>query len=160
MQPGNSRFIGCFLGVWLVLQNGAFAAPAPGVQPAREAQSAPDVQVRDAWIRWLPADIPAGGYMTLLNTASADRVLVAVTSTDYGDIGIHQSLDDHGVSTMRPVESITLKPQVPFRFSEGGYHLMLMQPHRVIHPGDHVVMTLQFREGPPLDVVFAVRAGG
>jgi copper(I)-binding protein len=133
----------------LILMVGAVASAA-----------ANDVQVEDAWIRWLPADIPAGGYMTLLNTGNADRVLVAVTSTDYGDIGIHESLVDHGVSKMRPVESITLKPHIPLRFREGGYHLMLMQPHRGIHPGDHVVMTLRFREGPPLDVVFAVRAGG
>ncbi len=114
----------------------------------------------DAWIRWLPADIPAAGYMTLVNTSDADRLLVAVTSPDYGAIGMHQSLDDHGISRMRPVDSITLKPHMPFRFSEGGYHLMLMQPNHPLHPGDKVVMTLRFQKGAPIDVVFEVRAGG
>ena len=124
------------------------------------AAPAPDVQVSDAWIRWLPADIPAGGYMTLINTADADRILVAVTSSDFGVIGIHQTLDDHGVSTMRPVDSITLKPHIPFRFSEGGYHLMLMQPLHPVRPGDKVVITLRFREGAPLEASFTVRASG
>jgi copper(I)-binding protein len=114
----------------------------------------------NAWIRWLPADIPAAGYMTLLNTDDADRVLVGVTSADYGEIGMHQSFDDHGISKMRPVDSITLKPHLPFRFSEGGYHLMLMQPRHPLHPGDKVVMTLRFQNGESIDTVFEVRAGG
>jgi len=124
------------------------------------AGSAPDVTVTDAWIRWLPADIPAAGYMTLVDTQAGDRILIAVTSKDYGEIGIHQTLDDHGVSKMRPVESITLTPHTPVRFAEGGYHLMLMEPTRPLHPGDRVTLTLHFKEGPPIDVVFAVRAGG
>lgn len=144
----------------LVCQRGAFAAPTSGTPLSSEEQRIPDVRVLDAWIRWLPADIPAGGYLTLINDANTNRVLIAVTSADYGDIGIHQSLDDHGVSKMRPVDSITLKPHVPCRFSEGGYHLMLMQPRRVLHPGDDVVMTLRFRDGATLDAVFKVRAGG
>jgi copper(I)-binding protein len=114
----------------------------------------------NAWIRWLPADIPAAGYMTLLNTGDADRVLVAVTSPDYGEIGMHQTFDDHGISKMRPVDSITLKPHLPFRFGEGGYHLMLMQPRHPIHPDDKVVMTLRFQDSAPIDAVFEVRAGG
>jgi copper(I)-binding protein len=126
---------------------------------ARVASAAPaaDVQVDDAWIRWLPADVPSAGYMTLVNKGSADRVLTAVTSPAYGEVSIHQSLEDHGVSSMRPVGAITLKPHAVVHFSEGGYHLMLMQPRRPLHPGDKVVMTLRFAEGPPLDVVFSVR---
>jgi copper(I)-binding protein len=124
------------------------------------AAPAPEIEVTDAWIRWLPADIPAGGYMTLVNTQSSDRILVAVTSKDYGAIGIHQTLEDHGVSKMRPVESVTLTPHAPVRFAEGGYHLMLMQPTHPIHPGDRVIMTLRLNQGPPIDAVFTVRARG
>ncbi len=140
--------IGGFLAMSLVTLHLAAAAPAP------------DVTVTDAWIRWLPADIPAAGYMTLVNSLAVDRVLIAVTSKDYGDIGIHQTLDDHGVSKMRPLDSITLTPHALVRFAEGGYHLMLMQPTHPLHPGDRVTMTLHFKQGQPIDVVFTVRAGG
>jgi len=148
MQVKSFTLVGCLIAMSLCAHASAAATPAPGVQ------------VEQAWIRWLPADIPAGGYMTLDNIGDVDRVLVGVTSVDYGDIQIHQSFDDHGVSKMRPVESITLKPHLPFRFSEGGYHLMLMQPKRAVHPGDAVVLTLRFDAGPPVDAVFKVRAGG
>jgi copper(I)-binding protein len=126
------------------------------------ATSAPaaDIQVDDAWIRWLPADVPSAGYMTLVNKGSADRVLIAVSSPAYAEISIHHSQEDQGVSTMRPVDSITLKPRSELRFAEGGYHLMLMRPRRPVHPGDTLVMTLRFSEGPPIDVVFSVRSGG
>ncbi len=140
--------IGCLLALGFLTMQAAAAVPAA------------DVHVTDPWIRWLPADIPAAGYMTLVNTQSSDRILIAVTSKDYVEIGIHQTLDDHGVSKMRPVESITLTPHAQVRFAEGGYHLMLMQPTHPIHPGDRVTLSLHFKEGPPIDVVFAVRAGG
>lgn len=140
--------IGCLLALSVATLHLSAAAPAP------------DIEVTDAWIRWLPADIPAAGYMTLVNTQSSDRILIAVTSKDYGAIGIHQTLEDHGVSKMRPVESITLTPHATVRFAEGGYHLMLMQPTHPIHPGDRVIMTLRFKQGPPIDAVFTVRAGG
>jgi len=146
MRIKPSWLLGCLFAAGLIIHLDASSAPAT------------DIQVKDAWIRWLPADIPAGGYVTLINTATVDRVLVAVTSPAFGEVGIHQTLDDHGVSTMRSVESVTLKPRVPFRFMEGGYHLMLMQPVRPIHPGDAVVMTFRFSQGAPVDIVFKVRA--
>jgi copper(I)-binding protein len=136
-----------------VLTGRAAAVPA-AVAPA------PDVQVDDAWIRWLPADVPSAGYMTLINNGSKPRVLVDVSSTAYAEVSIHQTLEDHGVSSMRPVDSITLAPKAVVRFAESGYHLMLMHPRHPVHPGDKLVMTLRFAQAPPIDVVFSVRAGG
>jgi len=126
--------------------------PAPNIPPS-------NIKVTDAWIRWLPADIPAAGYLTLVNTGTKDRVLIAVTSAAFDDVSVHQSLEEHGISTMHPVDSITLKPQTIVRFAEGGYHLMLMRPRRPIHPGDKVAMTLRFETGPPIEVMFDVREG-
>lgn len=127
--------------------------------PAFAGSLSADVQVKDAWIRWLPAGIPAGGYMTLVNTGSVTHTLIGATSPDYGQIGIHQTSDNHGMSEMRPVDSIALEPHTPVRFAEGSYHLMLMQPKREIRVGDHVILALQFADGQSLKVRFAVRAG-
>ncbi len=121
------------------------------------AQAALDIQVKEAWIRWLPPGIPAGGYMTLVNTGSSTRVLVGAVSPDYGEISFHQSVQSHGMSQMTPVDSVVLKPQATVLFAEGGYHLMLMQPKRPIHPGDHVSVTLRFADGRSIEVPFDVR---
>jgi copper(I)-binding protein len=125
------------------------AAPEPSI----------DIQVKDAWIRWLPANVPGGGYMTVTNTGSAARVLIGASSPDYGEIGIHQTRIREGLTDMARVESIELKPLVPVRFAQGSYHLMLMQPKRSLQIGDRVLITLHFAQGPSVEVPFTVRAG-
>lgn len=133
------------LGVWL----GAVGAAAAG----------PPVQVRDAWIRWLPAGLPGAGYMTLTNDGSRVCVLKDAVSAAYGSVSLHRTRERGGMSTMEPVESIVLQPHETVRFAVGGLHLMLMQPSRPLHPGDQVVVTLRFADGSTLDVIFPVRAG-
>jgi copper(I)-binding protein len=126
---------------------------------AHPGETAIDIQVKDAWIRWLPANVPGGGYMTLVNTGPAARVLIGASSPDYGEISMHQTRVRNGVNAMTRVESVELKPLVPVQFAEGGYHLMLLQPKRPLKPGDRVPITLHFAQGPSVEVPFEVRAG-
>jgi copper(I)-binding protein len=126
---------------------------------AHPGEPSTEIQVKDAWIRWLPANVPGGGYMTLINTGSAARVLIGASSPDYGEVSIHQTRIRNGVNAMMRVESVELKPLIPVRFSEGGYHLMLMQPKRSLRLGDRVLITLHFARGPSIEVPFEVRAG-
>lgn len=128
-----------------------------GGTAARPAE--PDIEVKEAWIRWLPANVPGGGYMTVINTGSAARVLIGASSPDYGEIGMHQTRLRDGVNEMTPVASIELRPRIPVRFAEGGYHLMLLHPKRPLEPGDRVLITLRFARGPSVEVPFEVRAG-
>jgi copper(I)-binding protein len=123
------------------------------------SEPAIDIQVKDAWIRWLPAGAPGGGYMTLVNTGTAARVLIGATSSDYGEVSMHQTRVRNGVNEMTPVASIELRPQILVRFAEGGYHLMLLQPKRPLKPGDRVLVTLRFAQGPSVEAAFEVRAG-
>ncbi len=138
----------------LVLFAGLIAGTA-----AHPGEPSIDIQVKDAWIRWLPANAPGGGYMTLINTGSAARVLIGASSPDYGEVGIHQTRIRNGLNEMTRVESVELKPLIPVRFAQGGYHLMLMQPKRSLRPGDRVLITLHFAQGPSIEAPFEVRAG-
>jgi copper(I)-binding protein len=130
-----------------------------GGTAVRPGEPSLDIQVKEAWIRWLPANVPGGGYMTVINTGSAVRVLISASSPDYGEVGIHQTRIRNGMNEMRPVGSVELKPRIPVRFAEGGYHLMLMQPKRSLEPGDRVLITLRFVQGPSVEARFEVRAG-
>jgi copper(I)-binding protein len=123
------------------------------------SEPAVDIQVKDAWIRWLPAGVPGGGYMTLVNTGPAARVLIGASSPDYGEVSMHQTRIRNGVNEMSPVASIELRPRILVRFAEGSYHLMLLQPKRPLKPGDRVLVTLRFAQGPSVEVPFEVRAG-
>jgi len=125
---------------------------------AHSGEPSTEIQVKDAWIRWLPAGVPGGGYMTLINTGSAARVLIGASSPDYGEVTIHQTRIRNGLNDMMRVESVELKPLIPVRFAQGGYHLMLMHPNRSLQPGDRVLITLRFAQGPSIGVPFEVRA--
>src|SRR6202022_4443122 len=61
-----------------------------------------DIKVTDAWIRWLPANLPGAGYMTLTNTGNATYTLVGAKSADYGEVSFHQTRNHDGMNEMTP----------------------------------------------------------
>jgi periplasmic copper chaperone A len=126
--------------------------------PASGAQQASAIQVRDSWIRWLPGDLPAGGYVTLVNASEQAISLIAVSCPDYGAVTLHRSRSVGGTSQMMPVAKITLAAHSSLEFATQGYHLMLEHARRTLRPGDRVPVTLKFDTGAALTVPFEIRA--
>lgn len=131
---------------WLAVAAAAHAAPA-----------APAMQVRDAWVRWLPGDLPAGGYVTLVNNGDRATSLIAASSPDYADVSLHRSRTVAGTSQMMPVHEITVAAHSIVEFAALGYHLMLAHPHKALKPGDRVPVTLSFADGAAMIVQFELR---
>jgi copper(I)-binding protein len=119
--------------------------------------AAPTLTVANAWIRWLPAQLPAAGYATLRNLGAQPLTLIGASTPDYGAVMIHESRNRAGVEEMLPVETILVKPQAEIAFAPGGYHLMLMKPKRALQPGDRVLLTFHFAGGQSLQTQFEVR---
>lgn len=134
-----------------------FAALAFTVVPAYAAGSTPAVQAKDAWIRWLPANLPAAGYVSLSNTGDKPVVLNGAASADYGSTALHETRNKGGVSEMVHVGKITIPARGTLTFRPGGYHLMLTKAKKTIKPGDTVPVTLLFEGGDKLMVNFEVR---
>lgn len=121
------------------------------------ASAAPAIRVEEAWIRWLPAGVPAGGYMTLTNTGDRPVTLISASSPDYGEVSLHRNLNRNGTLEMVPAGEITINPHASLDFAAAGYHFMLMRPSSPRQPGDHVPITLHFVGGASLTVQFEVR---
>jgi copper(I)-binding protein len=121
------------------------------------AANAPRVQIQDAWIRWLPADLPAGGYVVLVNMGDQPATLLGASSPDYATVSLHRSLNRNGTTQMTPVSQITIPAHSSLDFAATGYHLMLQQPRRPLNPGDHVTITLSFAGASALSVQFELR---
>jgi copper(I)-binding protein len=115
------------------------------------------ITVSNAWIRWLPANLPAAGYATLHNVGDRRATLVAVSTGDYGTIMFHASRNQHGVEQMVPIDSIAIEAHSQVSFVPEGLHIMLTEPRRSIQPGDRVLLTLRFADGQSLQVQFEVR---
>jgi len=92
-MPSSSSWL---IGLVLCVGSLTGAAAPPG-------EAASQIQVRDAWIRWLPANVPGGGYMTVTNTGTAARLLTGASSPDYGEVSIHQARLRNGMIEMTPV---------------------------------------------------------
>lgn len=127
------------------------AAPPAGAKPP--------IQVLAAWIRWLPAGLPAAGYLTLVNTGDKPLRLVAASSPAYRDVSLHRTVTHGDVEDMVPVKEITLEPHKTLEFETTGYHLMLMQPTASASNGTRVSIVLRFSDGSVLTVPFEVRKG-
>ena len=136
------------------------AALPLGFATAAFAQTPASVHVSEAWIRWLPAGLPAGGYMILHNDSGHPVALEQASSPDYGQTMLHHSEMQNGTMRMLPVHSVEIPAHGQLEFKPGGYHIMLMQPRHDVHPGDQVPVTLRFSDGEQLRVPFEVRKPG
>jgi copper(I)-binding protein len=130
----------------------SFGSASPGVLAA-----APSIHVDDAWIRWLPAGVPAAGYVTLVNAGDRSVTLIAAESANFGSVTIHRSVARGGSMRMEEVREIAIGPHSRLDFGAQGYHLMLMNPLRPIESERQIPITLHFSDGTSLTIPFELR---
>ena len=149
-----SRLRAALIGAALL--GSVLALPAQAAKPAHPAQ--PALSAHQAWIRWLPAGLPAAGYLRLDNHTAAPVDLVKVDSpAHYSSVSLHRTVTRAGISRMEEVERVAVPAHSSLRLAPGGYHIMLLNPKQTIKPGMHVPVTLRFSDGKELTVAFVVR---
>jgi copper(I)-binding protein len=122
--------------------------------PATQAQA---VQIKSAWIRWLPGGVPLAGYATLANLSDQPLVITSATSVAFHAVSLHQTLETGGEMRMSPLERISLAPHATLDFETRGIHMMLMQPRETVDPHGELPIILHFADGSSLTVQFQVR---
>ncbi|HEX7325351.1 MAG TPA: copper chaperone PCu(A)C [Rhodanobacteraceae bacterium] len=137
-----------FLLVGVLLVAGAVAAAAPATTRV--------VQVKQPWIRWLPANLPVAGYATIINHGGTALRLVGASSADYGSVMLMQSRLSAGNSSMVPVSHLNVPAHGDVQFAPGNYHIMLSHATQPIEPGDKVPITLRFAGGRSVQAEFPV----
>jgi copper(I)-binding protein len=122
------------------------------------AMQASQVVASHAWIRLLPGDLPASGYVDLRNGGASNAVLIGAHSHTYASVMLHQSTQDAaGMDRMSMVSRLAIPAQAQVALSPAGYHLMLEQAASAPKVGDTVEITLDFADGSHLPVTFLVR---
>lgn len=127
------------------------------VSGAVSASQADQLRATGGWIRLLPANLPAGGYLQLQNQSGTPVTLVGVTSSDYAQVMLHQSNGAGGMDRMQPLERLDIPAHARMRLAPGGYHLMLEQPRQPPAVGQQIPLVLHFADGSRLSVPFQVR---
>lgn len=100
--------------------------------------------VTDAWVPAAPPGVTAmAGYFEATNATDAAIELTAVSSPQFDRAHMHRSVvDDSGMASMQPVDTVTLAPGETVTFGPGGYHVMLFDPVDTLEPGDSVTLAL------------------
>ncbi|REE17710.1 hypothetical protein B0G71_0669 [Paraburkholderia sp. BL27I4N3] len=129
-----------------------------GVASTAQAAGANAVSVKDAWVRWLPNNLPAAGYATLVNASDKPVDLVDISSNDYGDAMLHQTVSNGSSQKMVMVDKLTVPAHGQVSIAPGGYHVMLEDAKHKVAPGDTVHLKLKFSDGETLDTPFAVKS--
>jgi hypothetical protein len=124
---------------------------------AVHATEAERVHASGAWIRVLPGNLPAGGYVTLRNDGDQPAALEGASSSDYASVMLHQSSTDTGMGRMRMVDRLDVPAHGQVALSPGGYHLMLMDATQPVQPGQTVRITLRFADGSTLATDFVAK---
>lgn len=101
-----------------------------GGQEQSGAAALQSAQVRAARIVMPPPGASmAAGYFELDNPGTTPLVLEAIESPAFESVEMHETVDDNGVSRMRPLANATIAPGETLLFEPGGMHLMLMGPN-------------------------------
>ncbi|HZZ12364.1 MAG TPA: copper chaperone PCu(A)C [Paraburkholderia sp.] len=129
-----------------------------GFAAVAQAADAHAISAKDAWVRWLPNNLPAAGYVTLVNASDKPVDLVDISSNDYGDAMLHQTVSNGSSQKMVMVDKLTVPAHGQVAIAPGGYHVMLEDAKHKVAPGDTVHLTLKFSDGESLDTPFSVKS--
>ena len=88
-----------------------------------------ELSLTNAWVRAMPPGAKmAAAYGHFTNNSESHIEISSLSSTSYGDVSLHRTVTEAGVSRMEPIRDWQLEPGSTFSLQPGGAHLMLMKP--------------------------------
>ncbi len=137
----------------LMLASASMATPA---LPTAEEACRPSIET--PWLRAAPPGATSlAAYLVLRNGCETTVEVVDVESLDFGMPMIHRTVEEGGMSRMRPAGRLPVAPGESLRFEPGGLHLMMMRPLRPLAEGDVARVRLVLADGRRLYAEFPVR---
>jgi len=150
----GSRFLALVVAALAVLA--ACSSPesiAPSSSPATT------ISISGAWIQVSGGpQLPAAGYLTIVNNGPAADALEAASSPDAASVEVHEtSMDSAGMMGMAPVARLSCPVGATVALAPGGYHLMIMGLTRTLKAGDRLELDLVFERAGRIAVQAEVR---
>jgi periplasmic copper chaperone A len=100
----------------------------------------------------------SAAYMVIANSGAAPDQLLSARCACAAAVGIHQSENAGGMSTMKPAGPVTIPPHGQVVFRPGGLHLMLTHLKEPLVEGGEQTITLVFRRAGAVPASFHIRA--
>ena len=118
------------------------------------------ITIENAWTRaTAPGQAVAGGFMTVVNTTSAEDRLLRASSPAAKEVQIHNTTMDDGVMRMRPMtDGVVIPAGGRVEFKPRASHLMLMGLQAPLAAGSTVPVTLEFARAGKITTTLRVEA--
>lgn len=75
-----------------------------------------------------PGSKMTAGFGRLVNTGTDEMIIAGWSSDDFGDVSLHRTVTEDGISQMRSVAQLKISPGSEQVLEPGGFHLMFMRP--------------------------------
>lgn len=102
---------------------------------------------------------PAAAYFTV-HGGKADAQLIDVTTPVAIQTMVHETVDEGGVSVMRPVARVAVPAGATVLFAPGGRHAMIMGLEQRVAKGSTMPLVVTFASGERIKVDAAVIGAG
>ena len=92
-------------------------------------------------------------------TIRRQRHLVGASALNFDEVMLHRTVVEGDLARMVHQHEVTIPASGRIEFKPGDYHLMLMRPNKRFVAGEHIDITLKFRDGEERKVVYKVLRG-
>jgi copper(I)-binding protein len=131
----------------------------PTIMPFAAFADEAGIRVDHVWARAAPAGHEGAVYLTITDGGAPDT-LTGVTTPIAVEAAVHQSMDDHGVTKMRPIGPLSIPSGKPLMLAPRGYHIMLSGLKQSLKEGDSFPITLTFAKAGPVTATATVAEAG
>lgn len=100
----------------------------------------------------MPSMSSSAAYMTIHNKGEKNLQLDKVASTIAAKTEIHTTVMKDGVMSMEEIKNLEIPAGKMLELKPGGYHVMLMGLERQIKAGEHIPITLTFKDGESMTI--------
>lgn len=116
----------------------------------RDSDAEESIAVSNAWVRAAaPGASAMAAYMTLNNPSANAMEIIAVTSPQFDEVMIHETIADGEMAAMNHLDSLTLPPNANVELKPLGKHIMLVDPLVELALGDEVELTFELAGQAP-----------
>jgi len=116
------------------------------------------VHIEQGWVREMPPTVMlTAAYMQITNLTDNTLILIGGSSPDFATVEIHQTVFEGGMAKMVPQEQLPIPSHQTVELKPKGLHIMLIDRQRPLKAGDHVNLTLNFKENMAQTITLEVK---
>jgi periplasmic copper chaperone A len=119
------------------------------------------IEIIAPWSRVTPKGAETAiGYMTIKNNGTTPDRLIGGSAEFANTFQMHSMTMENGVSKMRELKEVEIKPGQSIEFKPGGLHIMFVGVKHPLSKGEHVKGTLVFEHAGTVQIEYDVQGIG